>query len=62
MKNHEVLISLSNKKKTSHILHLILSIISCGLWIPIWLLVVLSNSRENSKIDKKIKKGMEERK
>lgn len=59
MKDYEMFIRLSNKKKTSHVLHLILSIISCGLWIPIWLLVVLSNSLENSKIDRMIKGGGE---
>ena len=61
MKDYEMFIRLSNKKKTSHVLHLILSIISCGLWIPIWLLVVLSNSIENSMTDRKIKKRMGEK-
>lgn len=28
---------------TSHVLHLILSIISVGFWVPIWLLVSLNN-------------------
>ena len=59
MKDYEMFIRLSNKKKTSHVLHLILSIISCGIWLPIWLLVVLSNSLENSKIDRMIKGGGE---
>ena len=61
MKDYEMFMQLSNKKKTSHVLHLILSIISCGLWIPIWLLVVLSNSIENSMTDRKIKKRMGEK-
>ena len=61
MKDYEMFIRLSNKKKTSHVLHLILSIISCGLWLPIWLLVVLSNSIENSMTDRKIKKRMGEK-
>ena len=59
MKDWEMFMQLSNKKSTSHVLHLILSIISCRIWLPIWLLVVLSNSLENSKIDRMIKGGGE---
>ena len=44
------------KKDTSHILHLILSIITVGMWIPIWLLCGLSNGIENAKLDRKINK------
>ena len=29
-------------KGTSHILHLILSIFSCGIWMPIWILCAMS--------------------
>lgn len=31
---------------TSHVLHLLLSLITFGLWIPIWLLVAASNGRD----------------
>ena len=31
---------------TSHILHLILSIITAGLWVPAWILVALSNKSQ----------------
>ena len=44
------------KHKTSHILHLILSIITCGAWVFIWLLCGLSNGIENAKLDRKINK------
>ena len=47
---------LSQKKRTSHVLHLILSILSVGFWIPVWLLVALSNSIENARIDRRIEK------
>ena len=47
---------LSQKKRTSHVLHLILSILSVGFWIPVWLLVALSNSIENARIDRKVAK------
>ena len=55
--DQEVSVLLSKKKRTSHVLHLILSIITAGLWLIIWILVSLSNSIENSKIDRKIAKG-----
>ena len=47
---------LSKKKSTSHVLHLILSIVTVGLWIPVWVIVALSNSIENARIDRKVGK------
>ena len=42
--------------QTSHILHLILSLISVGIWIPIWILVAVSNGLERAKVESKIRK------
>ena len=53
----EVAVMLSKKKNTSHILHLLLSIITGGIWVVVWIIVALSNSMENSKIDSQIKRG-----
>ena len=39
------------KHKTSHILHLILSILTCGIWVFVWILCALSNAIENAKLD-----------
>lgn len=47
---------LSKKKKTSHVLHLILSLITVGLWLPVWIIVTLSNSIENRRIDREVGK------
>lgn len=47
---------LSQKKRTSHVLHLILSLVTVGFWVPVWLLVALSNSIENARIDRKVAK------
>jgi uncharacterized membrane protein YvbJ len=55
--DQEVAVLLSKKKKTSHVLHLLLSVITAGIWVIVWIIVALSNSIENSKIDKKISKG-----
>jgi len=40
------------KHKTSHVLHLILSILTAGIWV----FVAISNSIENAKLDRKIEK------
>lgn len=32
------------KKPTNHVLHLLLSIITVGLWIPVWIIVSISNA------------------
>ena len=42
------------KKKTSHVLHLLLSVITGGLWLVIWALCSIANASQNSKIDKEI--------
>ena len=47
---------LSKKKKTSHVLHLILSLITFGFWVPVWIIVTLSNSIENRRIDREVGK------
>jgi hypothetical protein len=31
---------------TSHLLHLVLSIITVGFWVPVWILVHLSHSTQ----------------
>ena len=42
------------KKKTSHVLHLLLSVITGGVWLIIWALCGIANASQNSKIDKEI--------
>jgi len=55
--DQEVAVMLSKKKKTSHVLHLLLTIITAGLWIVVWILVAISNSSENARIDREISRG-----
>lgn len=55
--DQEVAVMLSKKKKTSHVLHLLLSVITAGIWVIIWILVAASNGSENRRIDKMIAKG-----
>lgn len=42
------------KRKTSHVFHLLMSMLTAGFWLIIWWLCALSNAWENRKIDKQI--------
>ena len=42
------------KKKTSHVLHLLLSVLTGGVWLIVWALCSIANASQNSKIDKEI--------
>lgn len=33
-------------KKVNHVLHLVLSLITAGLWLIVWLLLILTNKRQ----------------
>ena len=33
------LVTMVSGKKTNHILHLLLSVVTLGLWLPVWLIV-----------------------
>lgn len=38
------------RSRTSHVFHLLMSIITIGFWIPVWALVALSNSLERRRL------------
>jgi len=40
--------------KTNHILHLLLSIVTAGFWIPIWILAYINNGMKVGCVDGKI--------
>lgn len=42
------------KKKTSHVLHLLLSVLTGGFWLIVWALCSIANASQNSKIDREI--------
>jgi hypothetical protein len=50
--------SLTSKHKTSHVLHLLVSIVTFGWWIPVWILVGISNMNEKMKLEKKIQQAL----
>ena len=56
--NQAQLIAKRADHKTSHLLHLVLSIITAGMWIPVWFLVALRHQLTRDSIDRKL--GREE--
>lgn len=44
-----------NRTKTNHILHLILSIITVGIWIPIWIIVSINNGTKKTIVENRIR-------
>jgi hypothetical protein len=53
----QVAVLLSQRKQTNHILHLLLSIVTGGLWLIVWLLVASSNSSHNRQIESQLHVG-----
>jgi hypothetical protein len=45
-----------DKYRTRHLLHVILSLLSGGIWIPFWVLVTISNANERQKCEHKLDK------
>ncbi len=39
------------KAKTNHILHLLLSLVTMGLWLPVWFLVSMKTNLSNVRHD-----------
>ena len=58
-REQQILLAKYGNYKTSHVLHLILSVLTVGLWLPIWALCGLSNCIERKKIERKVRKGGE---
>ena len=50
------LVSRRDEYKTSHVLHLLISVFTLGIWVPVWIIVALSNSIERKKIDRALGK------
>jgi hypothetical protein len=52
--NNSIILLEMRKKKTMHVLHLLLSLISGGLWLIVWIICGLSNHFYNKGLDEKI--------
>lgn len=57
--NDQLFVLANQKKNTSHVLHLILSICTGGVWVIVWVLVAMQNNLHNSAIDKEMNRIME---
>jgi len=55
--NQSQLMAKRSDHKTAHLLHLVLSVITVGMWVPVWILVTISHSIERRKIDRKLGEG-----
>jgi hypothetical protein len=51
--NHNTMLLIAKREdqKTSHVLHLLLSLITFGLWVPVWILVAVSHRIERARLD-----------
>lgn len=56
--NEKLFFLTSQKKNTSHILHLLLCIPTFGLWLIVWFFVASSNDAHNRKLEKQINQIM----
>jgi len=36
-------IIVNQRKQTNHVLHLLLTLVTAGLWIPVWIIVAIAN-------------------
>ena len=45
---------LSSKKQTAHVFHLLMCIPTVGLWLFVWILMILINTLRNYNIERKI--------
>lgn len=43
-----------NDSKTNHLLHLVLSILTGGLWLPVWFILSILNSLKRSHYERKL--------
>lgn len=52
--NEQLFVLTSQKKKTNHVLHLLLCIPTLGIWAIVWVIVASINHGKNARIDHKI--------
>lgn len=52
--NEKIFVLTTQKKKTNHILHVIMTVLTGGLWLIVWGITMRSNDAHNKKLDKQI--------
>lgn len=56
--NEKLFVLTTQKKKTNHILHVIMTVLTGGLWLLVWGITMRSNDAHNKRIDKQINQIM----
>ena len=56
--NEKLFVLTTQKKKTNHILHVIMTLLTGGLWLLVWGITMRSNDAHNNKIEKQINQIM----
>ncbi|MBP1125233.1 MULTISPECIES: hypothetical protein [Pseudomonas] len=56
--NEKLFVLTTQKKNTNHILHVIMTVVTGGLWLIVWGITMLSNDAHNKKLDKQINQVM----
>lgn len=56
--NEKLFVLTSQKKNTNHILHVIMTVLTGGLWLIVWGLTMRSNDSHNKKLDQQINQIM----
>ena len=56
--NEKLFVLTTQKKKTNHILHVIMTVLTGGLWLIVWGFTMRSNDAHNKKLDKQINQIM----
>ncbi|WP_159813720.1 hypothetical protein [Pseudomonas sp. 18058] len=56
--NEKLFVLTSQKRSTNHILHVILTVLTGGLWLIVWGITMRNNDAHNKRIDKQINQIM----
>jgi len=56
--NEKLFVLTTQKKKTNHILHVIMTVLTGGLWLIVWGITMRSNDAHNKKLDRQINQIM----
>lgn len=56
--NEKLFVLTTQKKNTNHILHVIMTVLTGGLWLIVWGLTMRSNDSHNKKLDRQINQIM----
>lgn len=56
--NEKLFVLTSRKRNTNHILHLIMTVLTGGLWLIVWGMTMRNNDAHNKKLDMQINQIM----